>query len=115
MFLNQCRFLLGFRKWIQNQTGRAVRRGKFLPQLEVLEGRAMPSVSSSIGDVFYIEMENHNLTQPTGFSTSPAQLLGNRAAPYLNSLITPGNPAAAQTSYASSYLNAAPGNHPSEP
>jgi hypothetical protein len=59
-------------------------------------------------------MENHNLTQP-GSVTSPPQLLGNAAAPYLNSLITPGNPNAAQTSWASNYYNAAPGVHPSLP
>src|SRR5262249_14780545 len=56
--------------------------------------------------------------------TSPQQLLGNPAAPYLNSLMTPGNPNAAQTSFASNYFNAAFNNttinngkgiHPSEP
>ena len=43
-------------------------------------------------------------------------MLGNPAAPYLNSLITPGNPNAAQVSYASGYDNvqATPsGNNPS--
>ena len=60
-------------------------------------------------------MENHNLTQPPGLVGEPQQLLGNPAAPYLNSLITPGNPNAAQTSYASNYYNVAPGIHPSEP
>ena len=64
-------------------------------------------------------MENHNLTQPSSV-TSPQQLLGNPAAPYVNSLITPGNPNAAQTSYASDYYNADYNNpsvsiHPSEP
>jgi phosphatidylinositol-3-phosphatase len=75
----------------------------------------------AIGDVFYIDLENHNFTQPST-QTGPQQLLGNPAAPYLNSLITPGNPNAAQTSYASDYYNvlATPsGNnphiHPSEP
>jgi hypothetical protein len=64
-------------------------------------------------------MENHNLTQPSSV-TSPQQLLGNPAAPYLNSLMTPGNPNAAQTSYASNYYNVLFNNpsvsiHPSEP
>ncbi len=43
------------------------------------------------------------------------QLMGNPAAPYLNSLMTPGNPNAAQTSWASNYYNAAAGVHPSLP
>src|SRR5262249_46876940 len=91
----------------------------FRRSLEVLELRAVPSINPIIGDVIYIEMENHNLTQP-GSVTSPQQLLGNPAAPYLNSLMTPGNPNAAQTSYASNYYNVEFNNpsvsiHPSEP
>ena len=43
--------------------------------------------AQQIGDVFYIDLENHNFTQPSGV-TSPQQLLGNSAAPFLNSLIT---------------------------
>ena len=70
--------------------------------------------AGEIDDVFYIDMENHNLTQPSSV-TSPQQLQGNVAAPYLNSLITPGNPNAAQTSWASNYYNVAPGVHPSLP
>jgi phosphatidylinositol-3-phosphatase len=77
--------------------------------------------AATIGDVFYIEMENHNFTQP-GSQTSPGQILGNPAAPYLNSLITPGNPNAAQVSYSSTYYNVLttpsgnnPHIHPSEP
>jgi hypothetical protein len=86
--------------------------------LEVLEARDLPSALQAIGNVFYILMENHNLTQPSAFT--PNQLLGNPAAPYLNSLITPGNPNAAQTSYALNYFNALFSNpsisvHPSEP
>jgi hypothetical protein len=92
----------------------------FRPSLEALEVRALPSVNPIIGDVFYIDMENHNLTQPTGLNPAPGdpeQLLNNPAAPYLNSLITPGssNPAEAQTSFAGNYINAAIGLHPSEP
>ena len=87
----------------------------FRPFLEALEDRAVPSVNPVIGDVFYIDMENHNLTQPSTV-TSPQAALGNPAAPSPNSLITPGNPNAAQTSYASNYLNTgAAGIHPSEP
>lgn len=75
-----------------------------------------------IGDVFYIEFENHNLTQPASDTYAPRQLLGNPAAPFLNSLMTPGNPNAAMTSYARAYHNVLatpsgknPDIHPSEP
>ena len=96
--------------------GKRARLSSFRPRLEALEERALPS---TLGDVFYIDMENHNLTQPSSV-TSPQQLLGNPAAPYVNSLMTPGNPNAAQTSYASDYYNADYNNpsvsiHPSEP
>ncbi len=74
----------------------------------------VPASAGEIGDVFYIDMENHNLTQPSNV-TSPQQLQGNVAASYLNSLMTPGNPNAAQTSWASNYYNVAPGIHPSLP
>ena len=88
-------------------------------RLEMLEERALLSVNPTLGDVFYIEMENHNLLQPSSV-TSPQQLAGNPAAPYLNSLMTPGNPNAAQTSYAINYYNAqynlpSVSIHPSEP
>jgi hypothetical protein len=72
--------------------------------------------AQQLGDVFYIDMENHNLIQPSNASAgTPQQLLGNPAASFLNTLITPGNPNAAQTSWAGNYLNVAPGIHPSEP
>ena len=74
---------------------------------------ASSAQAQQIGDVFYIDLENHNFTQPPG-AMSPEQLLGNSAAPFLNSLITPGNANAAMTSYASNYQNV-PGVHPSEP
>jgi phosphatidylinositol-3-phosphatase len=63
-----------------------------------------------IGDVFYISMENEDLTEPGG-----TQILNNPAAPFENSLITPGNPNAADVSYASNYTNSGNGVHPSEP
>src|SRR5215469_1081652 len=75
---------------------------------------AIPAKASSIQTVFVIAMENHNLTQP-GSQTSPAQILGNSAAPYINSLMTPGNPNAAQTSFTLNYQNSGTGIHPSEP
>jgi phosphatidylinositol-3-phosphatase len=64
--------------------------------------------------VFVIALENHNLIQPNP-TNSPEQILGNPAAPYINSLITPGNPNAAQVSFDTAYYNAGLGVHPSEP
>jgi hypothetical protein len=95
------------------------RRLTFRPLLEALDSRDLPSINPIIGDVFVIDMENHNLTQPSSV-TSPAQLQNNQAAPYLNSLMTPGNPNAAQTSWASKYYNVMFNDpsvsiHPSEP
>jgi len=75
---------------------------------------AAESPGSPVGNVIVIAMENHNFTQPDPTS-SPQQILGNPAAPYINSLITPGNPNAAQVSYAVAYYNAGIGVHPSEP
>jgi phosphatidylinositol-3-phosphatase len=69
---------------------------------------------SNIGDIFVIALENHNFTQPDPTS-SPEEILGNPAAPFINSLITPGNPNAVQVSYATDYHNAGIGVHPSEP
>jgi hypothetical protein len=70
--------------------------------------------AGAIKTVFVISMENHNWTQPAS-ETNPQQIFGNPAAPYINSLVTPGNPNAAQVSYASNYQNAGVGIHPSEP
>jgi hypothetical protein len=67
-----------------------------------------------IQTVFVIAMENHNWTQPTPGS-SPQQIFGNVAAPYVNSLVTPGNTNAAQVSYCTRYYNAGVGVHGSEP
>ncbi|HXR49316.1 MAG TPA: hypothetical protein VN784_17920 [Candidatus Limnocylindrales bacterium] len=75
---------------------------------------AFPFPVQRVGDVFVIAMENHNFTQPINM-TSPQQILGNPAAPYINSLITPGNSNAVQVSYALAYFNAGIGVHPSEP
>jgi hypothetical protein len=70
--------------------------------------------AQQLGDIFVISMENHNFTQPANQS-SPNQIFDNPAAPFQNSLITPGNPNAVQTSYASNYQNAGAGIHPSLP
>ncbi len=90
-------------------------RGSILLAMSVAAaGYVSQAQAAQVGTVFVIALENHNFTQPTPTS-SPEQLLGNPAAPFLNSLITPGNPNAAQTSYATNYINAATGDHPSEP
>src|SRR5262245_24611340 len=70
--------------------------------------------AQQIGNVFYIALENHNFQQPSSV-TSPNPIFGNAAAPFINSLVTPGNPNAAMVSYASNYQNVSPTLHPSEP
>jgi len=73
------------------------------------------AILQSIKTVFVVAMENHDLVQknPTG---SPQQILGNPAAPYFNSLITPGNSNAVQTAWATHMFSCAiNGEHPSEP
>jgi hypothetical protein len=77
--------------------------------------QATSAAVAKIQTVFVIALENHNFVQPTGLATSPEQLLGNPAAPYINSLITPGNPNAAHVSFASNYQSVSPYAHPSEP
>jgi len=59
-------------------------------------------------------MENHNFTQPSPLS-SPQQIYTNPAAPYINSLITPGHSNAVQVAFATKCYNAGVGVHPSEP
>ncbi len=71
-------------------------------------------VLSQVKTVFVIAMENHNFTQPSP-TTSPQQISNNAAAPFINSLITPGNSNASQVSYCARYYNAGVGVHPSEP
>jgi len=73
-----------------------------------------PAMAQPVGNVFVIAMENHNFMQPNP-TNSPQQIFGNPAAPYLNSLVTPGNPNAAQAAFALTYYNAGNGVHPSEP
>jgi hypothetical protein len=72
------------------------------------------SQGDGVQTIFVIAMENHNWTQPAPTS-SPQQILGNPAAPYINKLVTPGNAKAAEVSYATAYFNAGVGVHPSEP
>jgi phospholipase C len=80
--------------------------------------------AGQIGDVFVIALENHNFTQPSTYTSTQA-IFGNPAAPFINSLITAGNPNSVDVSYASNYANVpvqtassrsgAGAVHPSEP
>jgi hypothetical protein len=81
----------------------------------------LTSAHAQVTTVFYILLENRNWTQSE--ASNGVQILGDTAdCPFLNSLVTPGNPNSAQVSYASCYhndlANAAGTNasiHPSEP
>jgi hypothetical protein len=74
----------------------------------------LPAFAAPIGDVFVIAMENHNFIQPSSY-TALQQVYGNPAAAYINSLTTPGNPNAAQASWAKNYYSVGGTVHPSEP
>ncbi|MDB6067249.1 MAG: phosphoesterase [Pedosphaera sp.] len=71
-------------------------------------------IVQQIGTVFVIAMENHNFVQPNPVG-SPQQIFTNPAAPFINSLITPGNSNSVHVSYATRYYAAGTGVHPSEP
>jgi hypothetical protein len=89
--------------------------GRYSAMLGVaVAGLLAAAQPAQAGSIFVIAMENHNLTQPNP-TNSPQQILNNPAAPYINSLMTPGNPNAIHTSYAVRYFNAGIGVHPSEP
>jgi hypothetical protein len=64
--------------------------------------------------VFVIAMENHNWIQPDPLA-NPQQIYKNPAAPFINSLANGTSGISGEVSYASNYLNAGPGVHPSEP
>ncbi len=64
--------------------------------------------------VFVIAMENHNWTQPAG-TTSPQPVFMNPNAPFINSLVNGTSGISDQVAYATNYLNAGAGIHPSEP
>src|SRR5215469_6649613 len=67
-----------------------------------------------MGKVFVIGMENHNWTQPNPLA-NPQQIYKNPAAPFINSLANGTSGISDQVAYATKYLNAGPGVHPSEP
>src|SRR5580692_556492 len=58
-----------------------------------------------VGTVWVIDLENRNFTQPASVNSTLAPLYGNAAAPYINSLVTPGNPNAQYVSYGTAYHN----------
>jgi hypothetical protein len=70
------------------------------------------------GPIFIIPLENHNFIQPKDFIRQQ-QIYHDPAAPYINSLVTPGNPNAQYVSFAVRYLNVVDQEgravHPSEP
>jgi len=59
-------------------------------------------------------MENHNWIQPNPTS-SPQQIFMNPAAPFINSLVNGTSAMSREVAYATNYLNAGIGVHPSEP
>ncbi len=99
-------------KFTHGQAGK-LRRNAVLAGA-VAAGVLLAAHPAAAGDIFVIAMENHNLVQPNPTS-NPQQILGNAAAPYLNSLITPGNSNAVHVSYAAKYYNSGNNVHPSEP
>ncbi|MEH1786224.1 MAG: alkaline phosphatase family protein [Nostoc sp.] len=97
-------------------------KGESVGRLEKGEKFEQGERGRRIKHIFVIDMENHNFTQPSSDTSAPHQIFGNPAAPYQNSLITPGNRNAAQVSYAGAYHNVLatpsgnnPSIHPSEP
>jgi hypothetical protein len=83
-------------------------------------GLMLTSAHAQVTTVFYILLENRNFT--ANETSGGQQVVGSPAAPYINSLITPGNAKAAQVSYCSCYHNvlsvyngSGPSIHPSEP
>jgi hypothetical protein len=99
----------------------------YLASCLLLAGTALAADQDSapakkIKTVFYIDLENHNWTQPANAPNAPEQIFGNPAAPYINSLVTPGNANAKEVSYCTAYHNVlatasgnSPSIHPSEP
>jgi hypothetical protein len=70
--------------------------------------------AGTVKKVFVIALENHNWTQPST-QTSPQQVFRNPAAPFINSLANGTSGISDQVAYANAYINAAVGDHPSEP
>jgi len=67
---------------------------------------AVHAQQQPVGPIFYILMENRNFTEGSDNSVAAgSQLVGNSAAPYINSLITPNNANATFVSYCTAYHN----------
>lgn len=107
---------------LRRLTGRALLAAACLSGLGL--SAAYAQQPPQINTVWYILLENRNFSSgTTGTNTDGGSVvLGNAAAPYINSLITPGNAVAQQVSWCSCYhhvLSNAAGNppsiHPSEP
>jgi hypothetical protein len=64
--------------------------------------------------VFIVAMENHNWTQPAT-TTSPSQIFMSPQAPFINSLVNGTSGISGEVAYATNYINAGVGVHPSEP
>jgi hypothetical protein len=86
----------------------------------ILSAIGAPAAHAQVTSVFYILLENRNWSENE--TSGGQQVLGSPAAPFLNSLVTPGNANAAQVSYCSCYHNVLstyngsnPSIHPSEP
>lgn len=73
-----------------------------------------PGHGGPIKTVFVIALENHNWTQPST-QTSPQAVFMNPAAPFVNRLVDGTSGISNQVAYATHYINAAIGDHPSEP
>ncbi|HEX3358931.1 MAG TPA: alkaline phosphatase family protein [Tepidisphaeraceae bacterium] len=73
------------------------------------------ATAAQVGNVWVIALENHNFTQPASFNGSINAIKGDPAAPFIQSLITPGNANAAQVSYETAYYQPGLNEHPSEP
>src|SRR4051812_9677194 len=59
-------------------------------------------------------MENHNWTQPAT-TVSPRAIFLNPQAPFINSLVNGTSGISPEVAYATNYINAGVGVHPSEP
>src|SRR5215831_21141293 len=64
--------------------------------------------------VFVVAMENHNWTQPAT-TTNPQPVFMNPDAPFINGLVNGTSGISDQVAYATNYINAGVGVHPSEP
>jgi phosphatidylinositol-3-phosphatase len=64
--------------------------------------------------VFIVAMENHNWTQPSS-TTNPQPIFQNPAAPFVNGLVNGTSGISEQVAFATNYINAGVGVHPSEP